>query len=310
MEILENIPLSQFSSYKVGGRARYIIRAGNNEEIAEAIKFSRSRELPLFTLGLGTNILFSDSGFSGVVLRPEILNLKLLGDTLTAGSGLLMADLLSFTAKEGLSGLEWAGGLPGTLGGAIRGNAGAFGGEVKDNIFNVSSVRINDGEIKFIKRSNDECKFGYRNSIFKNEAIKEIIIEATFKLSRGNKEEIKTKILEKINYRKTRHPMEYPNAGSVFKNVAYESLSPEFQKVFKDRIKQDPFPVVPTAILLSECGLKGLRSGGAQISEKHPNFIVNLGNATEKDISNLLEIMKNKVKDKFGVTLEEEIIRV
>ncbi len=310
MEILENIPLSQFSSYKIGGSARYIIRAGNSEEVAEAIKFSRSKELPLFILGGGTNILFSDSGFSGVVLRPEIINLKLLGDILTAGSGVLMKDLLDFASDNGLSGLEWAGGLPGTLGGAIRGNAGAFGGEMKDNILNVSSIKINNNDIGFINRNNSECGFAYRNSIFKNEALGEIIIEAKFKLSSGDKAEIKEKILEKINYRNTRHPMEYPNAGSVFKNVAYESLSPEFQKIFKERVKQDPFPVIPTAILLSECGLKGLKSGGAQISEKHPNFIVNLGNAKEKDISTLIEIMKGRVKEKFGVVLEEEIIRI
>ena len=310
MPIEENVDLKQFSSYKIGGSARYIIRARRETEIIKGINFSKQKNIPFFVLGGGTNLLISDSGFPGIIIKVEISELEINKDVITVGAGAQMKDLLDFSVKHHLSGLEWAGGLPGTLGGAVRGNAGAFGGEIKDNLLSVRSVKFNQNDLEIVERTNTECLFGYRNSIFKNDAIKEIIISAKFKLKLGSSEDIKKAIDEKILYRQTKHPLESPNIGSIFKNIPFESLPDEWKKFYEPRVKKDPMPVVPTAILISDAGLNGKTIGGAQISEKHSNFIVNLGNAKAQDISDLIEIIKQKIKEKFGVVLEEEVIRL
>ncbi len=221
-----------------------------------------------------------------------------------------MSDLLDFTAKNGLAGLEWAGGLPGTVGGAIRGNAGAFGSETKDAILEVTSIDISKKDIKLVKRNNLECKFGYRNSFFKQYDGREIITEAIFSFQKGEPAAIAKAIVEKINYRKMRHPMEYPNIGSIFKNVDLKIIAKNRQEDFLHVVKSDPFPVVPTAYLITEAGLKGVSFGGAMISSKHPNFIVNSLNASSSDVKHLIKLVKVTVKKKFGIELEEEIIYV
>jgi UDP-N-acetylmuramate dehydrogenase len=211
---------------------------------------------------------------------------------------------LGFAAENNLSGLEWAGGLPGTLGGAIRGNAGAFKGEIKDNLLNVKSLRLEDGE--FVERSNAECEFGYRTSVFKKKR-GEIIFEATFKMSPGVKEGILSVAKEKIEYRKSKQPLEYPNIGSIFKNIPLEKFKNGLTEELKTHIKNDPVPLIPAAVLISQTGLKGEQIGGAQVSEKHANFIVNAGGAKAVDVKNLIDLVRDKVKQKFGVELETEV---
>ncbi len=158
-------------------------------------------------------------------------------------------------------------------------------------------------------RDNDECSFGYRNSIYKSgEGENEFITHVVLELTLGDKEEIKEKILQKIDYRINRHPMNLPNIGSTFKNIPLDFLSSKLQKEFAPFVKTDPFPIVPTAKLLALCDLKGRRIGGAMISDKHPNFIVNLDNATSEDVKALIEIARQAIKEKYGINLEEEII--
>jgi len=325
-----NILLSNYSSYKIGGPAKYFYQAKTAEDLIAALKRWQAveerecidtcrshRVLPnhahIFILGGGTNLIFNDPGFPGLVLQPSLLKLELTKDGIKAEAGVLMSDLLNFAADNSLSGLEWAGGLPGTLGGAIRGNAGAFGGEIKDCIQEVVSLKISGPQSGIIRRSNQECRFGYRNSIFKERDGEEIIISAQLVLKQGDKHKIFQAMEEKIQYRKEKHPMEYPNVGSIFKNVALaqingkarsllEKLDPQFP------VKDDPFPVVPTAYLIAQAGLKGLSYGGARVSEKHPNFIVNFNNAKASDVKKLIGLVKTKVKDKFNIQLEEEVI--
>ncbi len=304
----ENVLLSEFSSYKIGGPARYFFEAKTAKELKEAVKEAREKNLEFLVLGGGTNFLIGDEGFPGLVLKPSIDFMEIAGEEISVGAGTSMSDLVAFSAERGLSGLEWAGGLPGTVGGAIRGNAGAFGGEIKDSIKKVSSLDIST--LEEIERNASDCDFGYRQSVFKNQLDREIVISAVFDLAKGDSEKIKTSINEKIFYRRERHPMEHPNAGSIFKNVDIRKITGDQITRFEKSIKTDPFPVIPAAFIISEAGLKGLTNGGAMVSPKHPNFIVNVSNARSSDVKNLINLVKIEVKNKFGIDLEEEIISV
>ena len=307
----KDVKLSAYSNYKIGGTASYFFEAVSVNDIVEALKHwgkIKDSEKNIFILGGGTNLLINDSGFSGLVIKTAMKNIHREGENIRAGAGVLMNDLLEFASEEGLSGLEWAGGLPGTLGGAIRGNAGAFGGEIKDSVLEVLSLNTSGGGSKIVKRDKSGCLFSYRDSIFKQRNGQEIILEAALALKAGDKSAIKDAILEKINFRHTRHPMDYPNIGSIFKNVDYCKFKKLWQRDLKHVVKADPFPVVPTAYLLSECGLKGVAFGGAMISPKHPNFIVNVLSASSEDVKSLIELAKFEVSKKFGILLEEEII--
>ncbi|MEK7192455.1 MAG: UDP-N-acetylmuramate dehydrogenase [Patescibacteria group bacterium] len=305
------VSLTKYSNYKIGGLARQFCHAKKVDELAAAIQKARKEKLPVFILGGGTNLLINDEGFNGLVLKPELSVLKANGNLVKVGAGVSMSELLDYLIAKSLSGLEWAGGLPGTVGGAIRGNAGAFGGEIKDNVQEVVSLDISGKTPKVVKRSNAECKFGYRNSIFKMRDGTEVILEAVLSLGKvPDKKAIRQAIEEKIKYRKERHPMEYPNIGSIFKNVDLKNVPKKVQAQFAAKIKNDPFPVLPTAVLIAETGLKGVSFGGAMISPKHPNFIVNVLNAKADDVKQLIGLVKSRVKNQFGIKLEEEIIYV
>ncbi|RJQ28579.1 UDP-N-acetylmuramate dehydrogenase [Candidatus Parcubacteria bacterium] len=321
IQFRENVPLSEFVSYRIGGPARYFFEFKAIDELKNALREARKRGLRLFVLGGGTNLLVDDAGFDGLVLKPGLKDLKKEDTRFRAGAGLLMENAVAYATREGLSGLEWAGGLPGTVGGAIRGNAGAFGGEMKDVVVSVQSLDIETLELT--TRSRAECRFAYRSSIFKERKGKEIVLESVLELLPGNPDAVKKTMWERINYRLERHPMEYPNIGSIFKNVpagemgidteipkGKEMLTVEWEKGggrYVVPVKLDPFPVVPAAYLISEAGLKGKKLGEAMVSPKHPNFIVNLVGATAKDVRGLIAIVKEAVKEKFGVGLEEEV---
>lgn len=303
----KDISLSKYSNYRIGGEARYFYIARNLEGLIKAVERAKKDGLNAFILGGGTNLLINDEGFKGLVLKPEINLLKVAGDRIRVGAGVLMTQLLNYSITKGLSGLEWAGGLPGTVGGAIRGNAGAFGGETKDAILEVVSLDISGKASKIVRRTNKECWFGYRNSAFKINDGREIILEATLVLKKGDKKSVRDTIEEKIRYRQERHPMEHPNIGSIFKNIDAKNAPEKWRKIFAAKVKNDPFPVLPTAVLLAEAGLKGVSCGGAMISPKHPNFIVNVGGASAEDVKKLIGLVKSTIKTKFGVELEEEI---
>ena len=308
VKIQEGVSLAEHSNYRIGGPARFFCEAAHEEEIRSAVLFAREQALPLFVLGGGTNLLIDDGGFNGVVLKPTVMDLAAHGETVTVGAGVLVADLLKFTIARSLSGLEWAGGLPGTIGGAIRGNAGAFRGEIKDRIVNVESFDVET--LETMTRDNAACRFGYRASIFKEKDGREIILRARIALDKGDAQKIAAGVQDKVNYRLERHPMEYPNIGSTFKNVDLELVPKIWRESVAKIVKVDPFPVVPTAYLISEAGLRGKQHGGAMVSQKHPNFIVNLGGAKAEDVKFLIAAMKEGVFEKYGIRLEEEIQRV
>jgi len=308
MNFQENVFLKNYSNYKIGGPAKFFVEISSVEELKKALELAKSNALDrIAILGGGTNVLINDEGFNGLVIYNKIGGIKRQGSNLKVGSGVLIKDLLDYCIENSLAGLEWAGGLPGTIGGAVRGNAGSFGGETKNNVIEVRSLNLRTLSGKI--RNNLQCQFAYRDSIFKSGvADAEFITSVTLKLTLGDKEEIKKRIAQKIDYRGSHQPLNYPSIGSTFKNVPLDSLPKNLQKKFSSVVKNDPFLVVPVTKLLAWCGLKGKRAGGAMISEKHPNFIVNVNNATAKDVKALIEIAKEAVRKRYNLILQEEII--
>lgn len=312
--ISRNVSLKRHSNYAIGGTARYFCHADGLASLVHSVNFATRKGLPIFILGGGTNVLFDDAAFKGLVIRPAINFIhatEALPETvrLTVGAGTDMGDVLLHCAEHGYSGLEWAGGLPGTVGGAIRGNAGAFGGEMKDSILDVSSFDMGNLSSPIVKRSGSECAFGYRTSAFKERAKREVVLAATFSLARAGREAVRHAIREKIAWRIARQPLEYPNVGSIFKNVAWTRV-PEALRAddaIRRHMKSDPFPVIPAAFLIDQVGLKGVSFGGAMVSQKHPNFIVNACGAESLHVKHLIALVKHEVRGKFGIDLEEEI---
>jgi len=308
MEFRKNVSLAKHSNYKIGGPARYFFEARTPAEVRTALAEAKKRKLKVFILGGGTNLIISDKGFNGLVLKIIVRGFSAKKNEVTVGAGELMADLLKFAAQKRLSGLQWAGGLPGTVGGAVRGNAGAFGGETKDNIKSVRT--LNTKTLKEKAWTNRQCWFGYRSSIFKEQDGEEIVLEATFTLEKGDEKNIRAEMNDHIRYRQEHQPLEYPNVGSIFKNVPLARVPKKWHAAFAPVVKTDPFPVVPTAYLLSEAGLKGVVHGGAMFSPKHPNFIVNVRKAKASDVKALIALAQAEVRKKFGIKLEPEVIEV
>lgn len=281
--IRANELMSLHTSFKVGGKADLFIKAYSVDEIKTILKISTENHVPIFVLGNGTNILVNDEGFRGIVLQIKLEEIKIDETYAIVQSGVKNAILSKQLVNNSLTGFEFASGIPGTIGGAIKMNAGAYGNEMKNIVDEVTYMDYN-GNIHTI--SNLECEFDYRYSRFFNE--KAIILETKLKLEKGNKQEIEDKILELEKQRKEKQPLEYPNAGSTFK-------------------RGDGFI---TAKLIDECNLKGYSIGGAEVSKKHAGFIINKKNATSSDVLELIEYVQKTVKEKTGkeIKLEVEII--
>lgn len=281
INIQEDIKLAPYTTYKIGGPAKYFVEANTKKEVLEALKFAKSKNIKYFVLCGGSNVLFSDKGYDGLIIKLNLRDLKVENDIVYAESGVKLMALINFGLKKNLSGLEFLAGVPGEVGGAIRGNAGAFQKSISDYLQKVEVIR--DGKITKLKKQ--EIEFDYRDSEFKRN--KDIILAGYFKLEKGNIEKAKEEVKKNINYRKEHHPWK-PSAGSTFKN-------PKDKSVGK---------------MVEELGLKGYKMGNAQISEQHGNFIINLGEAKSSNVKKLINLVKEKVKEKYRVDLEEEIMIV
>ena len=280
-KIKTNEDMSKHTSFKAGGKAKFYIKAKTVEDVINTVRISKENNIPLIILGNGSNVLFKDEEFNGIVLKIELDDIKIEKNIITAEAGAKNAILGRKALDNNLQGFEFAAGIPGTIGGAIRMNAGAYGGEIKDIVQDVTYLDYEDLKVK--KIINEKCHFEYRHSVFCEN--KNIILNATFKLKTGIKEEIANKMNEFAKSRKEKQPLEYPSAGSTFKRGT-------------DFI---------TAKLIDECGLKGYQIGGAQVSEKHAGFIINKDNATAKDIIDLVRYVKKTVKEKTGKCIELEV---
>lgn len=278
-----NVPLAPYTSFKIGGPADFFAIVTNFFELKKAVEFSLDKEIPFFVLGKGTNLLVSDAGFKGLVLKlgGELAKAMVEGRFIVAGGGSQLALASSLAYRHSLSGLEWAAGIPGTVGGAIKMNAGAHGFSISDCLIDAAVYDIEKGELIRLKRT--DIKLAYRTSSI-NE--KQVILEARFGLREENQQKIRKLMDSMFSERKKTQPLQARTAGSVFKNP----------------------PSMHAGKLIEEAGLKGIRVGGAKVSEKHANFIVNEGDATASDIYNLIKKIQQEVYEKFKVKLEPEIV--
>lgn len=292
-----NISLARFSTFKIGGPAEFLVEITENSKLTELLNFLNEQGLEFFILGGGSNILFPDEGLKKVVIKINSSDIKISEDSIEVDSGVLLSSLVNLAVKNELSGLEWAVGIPGTVGGAIRGNAGAMGenmGECIQEVF----VWQNGQVVAF---DNEQCQFTYRGSCFKNNS-QIVVLKAKIKLPKGQKKEILEKISQNMANRKKNSTL--PSAGSFFKNVKL-SKWPGDQDTLPDLFKSRG--TVPAGWLIENCGLKGFRIGDAGVSKEHGNFLVNFGSATAEQVLQVVEEIQKKVYDKYGVGLEPEV---
>lgn len=280
--VLFDEPMSSHTTFRIGGPADIFAMPENYEQIGMILKLCREEQLPFFVLGNGSNLLVSDSGYRGVIIQMDrnMEEIRLEGNEIHACAGALLSSIAVAARNASLTGFEFAGGIPGTLGGAVVMNAGAYGGELKDVLKEVT-VMTDDGEILTIPAENLEM--GYRTSIVKTAGY--LVLEAVISLKQGKQEEIRATMKDLSDRRIEKQPLDYPSAGSTFKR-------PEGHFAGK---------------LIMDSGLKGYRIGGAQVSEKHCGFVINAGGATAKDVRTLMDYVICTVREKYGVTLEPEV---
>lgn len=304
LEIKENVSLAEHSTFHVGGPARYAVAVGSVEELQEAIAWARTNKCVWRVLGSGSNLLVSDAGYKGLIIwyRDKLVNVDEESGFVEVGAGALTAVVAGATARAGLTGFEWAAGVPGTIGGAIFGNAGASGGEMKDAVREVYVL-----EKKGLKTYKaEECGFVYRGSRFKKDC--GVIVGATLRLARAeNSGEPIEKMKETLRYRSETQPKGLASSGCTFKN--YEPTDGEFAALREKNVPENFLTAhrIPSGWLIEQLGLKGHQIGTARVSEVHGNFIVNEGTARAADIMALIEFMKAKVRETFGIDIEEEI---
>lgn len=281
--ILENESMAKHISFRVGGCADYYVNCIDRKELSSLLSFLTEEGVPHMLIGNGSNLLFRDSGYRGVIihLEGEFQDCEVQGDTVIAGSGKLLSSVSSLAAKSGLAGMEFASGIPGSIGGAIYMNAGAYGGEMKDIVTRVWLMSP-DGKEETV-RTGTEMEFAYRNSCLQRTG--EIVTKVELKLQPEDAEAIQARIAELTEKRVQKQPVNFPSAGSTFKRPA-EGYA---------------------AALIQESGLKGVSVGGAEVSEKHSGFIINKGGATATDVLQLMELVEKKVYEDSGIHLEPEV---
>ncbi len=284
-QVLLEEPLGKHTTFRVGGAADYFVMPKKVEDIKSIVSLCKQVDLPYYILGNGSNLLVSDKGYRGVIIQiyKNMSEIRVTGETILAQAGALLSKVGTAALDAGLTGFEFAAGIPGTVGGAVVMNAGAYGGEMKDVLLDVT-VLTPEGELKILKK--DELELGYRTSIIPRENY--IVLEARYKLTPGKKEAIRARMDELKEQRVSKQPLEYPSAGSTFKRP---------EGYFAGKLIQD-------------AGLRGFQVGGAQVSEKHCGFVINKGHATASDIAELIERVSEKVMQEFGVRLEPEVKRL
>jgi len=286
--IQQNEPLSAYNTFRTGGDADLFIDVTDSGQLTRSISLANELSLPYFVIGEGSNILVSDEGYRGLIIRNSIRGLKVKGNEIYAGAGERLDDMVDFATECSLTGLEFAAGIWGTMGGAIYGNAGAFGSQI-GNILVSAELVDKSGALR--TENNEYFRFAYRHSYLKKTG--EIVAEATFRLQPGDKQQIKARTEEIRDLRSRKHPVTPCSAGCFFKNVEDAA---------------QPMGKLAAGKLLDEVGAKEISVGGARVFEQHANIIINGGRATSKDIRQLADILKEKVKEKYEIELNEEVI--
>lgn len=281
--ILVNEPMKKHTTFRIGGEAACFVKIESAEQLAAVQRYLRKQGVPMLILGNGSNLLVRDQGFPGVVLEicDQMSDIQVEGTRMIVQAGALMSKVARVAYEHGLTGLEFAAGIPGTIGGGVVMNAGAYGGELKQVI---TSAKVLDEAGRLLELDNAAMEFGYRTSLVKHRAL--TVVEVTLQLAEGRKEGILAVMEDLGRRRREKQPLEYPSAGSTFKRP----------------------PGYFAGELIQKSGLRGYRVGGAQVSEKHCGFVINTGDATAQDVLELIEYVRDKVRETFGVELEPEVI--
>ncbi len=306
INVKENEPLKNHSTFHIGGPAKYFSLVKDSAELMEAIEWAEEKSLPYQIIGGGSNILAGDKGYNGLIIKTLGVEAIFSGNLMECFAGLPLAKAMNDSLAKGYVGLEWAIGIPGTIGGATHNNAGAYGGEIADNVKSVKVLR----QGKIIDILGVDCGFGYRASRFKTEGDGDVILSATLRLEKADtaKVALARKKMSRIIRERINKFVGF-SAGSAFKNII---LSKEEIRSFKNKYPEFPeqfveFNKLPAAWLIDRCELKGFELGGAKVSDKHAGIIINTGKATAKDVIMLISIIKQKVRSKYGQQLMEEI---
>lgn len=281
-QILLDVPMNEHTSMRVGGKAKMMVLPSSTCQIEKVLGYLCSHNIPCFVMGNGTNLIVHDLGYNGVIIKltDNFSSISVDKNIITAKSGASIASVANFACQNSLSGLEFAAGIPGTVGGAVVMNAGAYDGEMKDVVIKTKCMNKNADEVELCS---EELQFGYRTSRMQKENL--LVLEVKMRLSEGNRDKIKDKMKELNNRRREKQPLNYPSAGSIFKRP----------------------PGYYAGKLIEEAGLRGYRIGGAQVSEKHCGFIINTGTASAADVIELIEFVKKRVFENSGVMLQQEV---
>jgi UDP-N-acetylmuramate dehydrogenase len=288
--VKNGVLLAPYTSFGIGGPAWYFFVAQTPTDIVRAVEAARNADLKFFILGGGSNILFDDAGFSGLIIKDECSKFVVLGNTMAALSGAVVDKMVDASLEAGLQGIEYAAGIRGTIGGAVYGNAGAFGHAINE-ILTKAVLYTHEGKITVV--NNDHFKFAYRKSSLSESG--DVVLSVELTLKPGDKGKLAEIINERRQFRKDRHPVGLGTAGSVFKNL---------------RTLEDPQDVTPAGKILEQAGVRGMRVGDAAVFEKHCNIVVNVGKATSKDVKTLVAMMEDAVRAKFGIDLKREILYI
>jgi len=290
-QVRHDVGLAQYSSFGIGGPARYFFVARTPTDIIRAVDAARECGLKFFILGGGSNILFDDDGFSGLIIKDECAKFAIYnGGSISAQSGAVVDKMVDAALEAGLAGLEYAAGIRGTIGGAVYGNAGAFGHAINE-LLEKAVLYTRDGGITIV--DNQHFRFAYRKSSLSDSG--DVVLSVKLSLKPGDKRKLAEIVNERRRFRMERHPVGFGSAGSVFKNL---------------RKLEEPDKVTPAGKILEEAGVRGMRVGGAAVFEKHCNIVVNMGKATSKEVKTLVAMMEKAARDKFGIDLKREIMYI
>lgn len=307
VRIIELEPLAPHTVFHIGGPARFFVQAEGHDDLIAALRAARASGLPWMVLGAGSNVLVADSGFPGVIIRPTGGRVSIANSRVVADAAVPMARVVAASLAAGLRGFEWAIGVPGTIGGSVRGNAGCFGGDMAGVILAITVFNVATGEVE--EWSGEAAEFGYRVSIFKRRP-ELVVLGATLALARGDPTQGQQLVRTYTAHRATEQDVGSQSAGCIFKNIPWTRRDINPQRL------HERFPAIPPSgtvsgisagFLIDEAGLKGYRIGGARVSERHGNFFLNTGGATAEEAVMLIALAKERVHRAYGVLLEEEI---
>ncbi|MFA6429244.1 MAG: UDP-N-acetylmuramate dehydrogenase [Patescibacteria group bacterium] len=304
---LENESMSKHTNFRIGGPARLFFVANTADELVQAIQEAQTQNIPWYVMGGGSNLLVADTGFDGVIVQVAFREVAVEGETIHVDAGAITSAVARQSVEAGLAGFEWAVGVPGTIGGALYGNAGCYGGEMGNAVVSVDAVRVADGVRVTLSR--EDCQFGYRESLFKHE--RHVILSCVLKLARATDPAAgKAQIESIMQQRKEKQPLEQSSAGCIFKNYVFQDEKE--LEILKRHINEIPSGMLAkkslgAGWLVDQVAMMGKSIGDAEISTKHGNFFLNKGKARAQDLLALISFAKMKVRDELGIELQEEV---